>query len=89
MKEARAIVEAYLRARRDQVQTALATVVCVEGSAYRRPGARMLMREDGEPAGNLSGGCLPRLYWLRDCIAMLKSLPDAICFIIANHRKRH
>jgi xanthine dehydrogenase accessory factor len=37
---------------------ALATVVAVRGSTYRRPGARLLVREDGAPIGNISGGCL-------------------------------
>ena len=37
---------------------ALATVVEVLGSAYRRPGARMLVTEDGELTGAVSGGCL-------------------------------
>jgi xanthine/CO dehydrogenase XdhC/CoxF family maturation factor len=36
----------------------LATVVKVAGSAYRRPGARMLFPGDGEPVGMVSGGCL-------------------------------
>jgi len=40
--------------------TALATVVSVEGSSYRRPGARMLIAESGETTGVLSGGCLER-----------------------------
>jgi xanthine/CO dehydrogenase XdhC/CoxF family maturation factor len=37
---------------------ALATVVRVVGSAYRRPGARMVIFEDGSTAGTISGGCL-------------------------------
>ena len=37
---------------------ALATIVAVRGSTYRRPGARLLVPEDGGPIGNLSGGCL-------------------------------
>ena len=37
---------------------ALATIVAVRGSTYRRPGARLLVPEDGSPVGNLSGGCL-------------------------------
>jgi xanthine dehydrogenase accessory factor len=37
---------------------ALATIVAVRGSTYRRPGARLLVPEDGTPVGNLSGGCL-------------------------------
>jgi xanthine/CO dehydrogenase XdhC/CoxF family maturation factor len=37
---------------------ALATVVAVEGSSYRRPGARMLVPADSGPVGLISGGCL-------------------------------
>jgi xanthine dehydrogenase accessory factor len=36
----------------------LATLVRTHGSSYRRPGARMLICEDGVTAGSLSGGCL-------------------------------
>ena len=37
---------------------ALATVVHIQGSAYRRPGAKMLIADDGAMAGSVSGGCL-------------------------------
>jgi len=37
---------------------ALATVVHVQGSAYRRPGARMLVTGSGLTTGMISGGCL-------------------------------
>jgi xanthine dehydrogenase accessory factor len=37
---------------------ALATIVGISGSTYRRPGARLLISETGEMVGNLSGGCL-------------------------------
>jgi xanthine dehydrogenase accessory factor len=36
----------------------LATVVRVDGSSYRRPGARLLVPRDGAPVGLISGGCL-------------------------------
>src|ERR1039458_5095875 len=47
----------------------LATVVAVEGSSYRKPGARMLLTDDGRRAGTVSGGCLEsevarRAWWL-------------------------
>ncbi|PSR54618.1 alanine dehydrogenase [Adhaeribacter arboris] len=58
MKEIQDIVRAYGVARQLNKKTALATVVQVEGSAYRRPGARMLVTEDGELTGAISGGCL-------------------------------
>jgi len=37
---------------------ALATVVAVRGSTYRREGARLLVPEHGGPVGTISGGCL-------------------------------
>lgn len=37
---------------------ALATVVAVEGSSYRRAGAKMLIAEDGSRYGTISAGCL-------------------------------
>jgi xanthine/CO dehydrogenase XdhC/CoxF family maturation factor len=37
---------------------ALATLVGVEGSSYRRPGSRLLLDASGPLRGSLSGGCL-------------------------------
>jgi xanthine dehydrogenase accessory factor len=37
---------------------ALATIVAVKGSTYRRPGARLLVPRTGPMIGNISGGCL-------------------------------
>jgi xanthine dehydrogenase accessory factor len=37
---------------------ALATLIRVEGSSYRRPGARMLICADGTMVGSLSAGCI-------------------------------
>lgn len=39
---------------------ALATVVTVRGSSYRRPGARLLVPAEGAPVGVISGGCLEK-----------------------------
>jgi len=60
MNELQSIVNAYAQARARGLRTALATVVHVEGSAYRRPGARMLITESGQTVGTISGGCLER-----------------------------
>jgi len=37
---------------------ALATLVRVQGSSYRRVGARLLVNADGQWLGSISGGCL-------------------------------
>ena len=60
MKEIRDILSAFDKAQQAGKQAALATVVHVDGSAYRRPGARMLITEDGELTGAISGGCLEK-----------------------------
>lgn len=57
-KEINEIIAAYKKATQKGMKTALATVVYVEGSSYRRPGARMLVEEDGRMTGAISGGCL-------------------------------
>ena len=38
----------------------LATLMQVDGSAYRGPGARMVVRPDGSSVGAISGGCLEK-----------------------------
>ncbi len=38
--------------------SALVTLVRVEGSSYRRVGARLLIASNGDYAGSVSGGCL-------------------------------
>lgn len=58
MKEIKQIITAYDTAISQQKNVALATVVHIEGSAYRAPGARMLIRDDGSFTGAISGGCL-------------------------------
>jgi len=58
MKELNDIVRAYDKAILQNKQMALATVVRVDGSSYRRPGARMLVTDDSRITGAISGGCL-------------------------------
>ena len=49
----------------------MATLVKVEGSSYRRVGARMLLTDKGERTGGMSGGCLEgeiqkKAWWLTE-----------------------
>ncbi len=57
MKEIKEILSA-VDAFADSEKAILATVIDVQGSGYRLPGARMLMLADGGTFGTVSGGCL-------------------------------
>jgi xanthine dehydrogenase accessory factor len=58
MTELQRLLLAYDEHRTAGRACALASVVDVAGSAYRRPGARMLVTDDGQLTGAISGGCL-------------------------------
>lgn len=58
VKEISDIIKAFDTAQAQGKQTALATVVHVDGSSYRQAGARMLVTDEGQLTGAISGGCL-------------------------------
>ncbi len=69
MKDDGLITAAWAEAVRAGMPAVLATVVKVSGSAYRSPGARMLITENGGRTGSISGGCLEgdvlkKAWWL-------------------------
>lgn len=80
MKEIKAIIEGYDHLDRQTVQAALATVVRVEGSSYRRTGARMLVMSDGVWIGGISGGCLEGDALKRARLAIAKAAPSKITY---------
>jgi xanthine dehydrogenase accessory factor len=58
MSDLERILRAYEAVARAGRVAALASVVSARGSTYRRIGAHMLVTEDGEVTGAISGGCL-------------------------------
>ncbi len=58
MKELRDILQALEAGQARGEKMALATIVGVQGSTYRREGARLLVDASGQMTGNISGGCL-------------------------------
>ncbi|MFD1185726.1 XdhC family protein [Pontibacter rugosus] len=80
MKEIKDIVSAYDEARAEGKSTALATVVHVQGSSYRRPGARMLVTEDGKLTGAISGGCLEGDALRKARLVMLQQKPMLVTY---------
>ncbi|GAB2606043.1 XdhC family protein [Spirosoma areae] len=80
MKEIKAIIDGYDHLDRQTTQAALATVVRVEGSSYRRTGARMLVMSDGVWIGGISGGCLEGDALRRARLAIAKAAPSRITY---------
>ena len=58
MKEIKGIIRKWETIDKSRTKAALATVVYVAGSSYRREGARMIITDDGQWTGGISGGCL-------------------------------
>ncbi len=56
--ETRLVLDELAALRARGALAALATVVRVNGSAYRHEGAKLLVAEDARTVGNVSGGCL-------------------------------
>ena len=71
MRELEQILELWARAESAGEAAVLATVVKTQGSAYRLPGARMLVTAGSLRAGSISGGCLEedllkKAWWLTE-----------------------
>jgi len=71
MSELPLVLKLWREARGRNDEICLATVVGIEGSSYRKPGARMLLTSSGRRAGTISGGCLEaevqkKAWWLTE-----------------------
>jgi xanthine dehydrogenase accessory factor len=78
-----ALLDALLAERSAGRDAVLATVVKVEGSAYRRPGARMLVSRFGRSEGTISGGCLEaevarKAWWLTESGSVVRTYSTAV-----------
>lgn len=58
--EFKKIIQEYIIAKNEGLTCVLATVVALEGSSYRRPGVRMLLKSNQEMVGAVSGGCVEK-----------------------------
>jgi xanthine/CO dehydrogenase XdhC/CoxF family maturation factor len=58
--ELKQLVEQALQHQDRGLKSVMATVVALNGSSYRKPGVRMLICEDGQMTGAVSGGCVER-----------------------------
>lgn len=80
MKEIKSILKLYNSFKDSDEKCAIAQVVRVEESSYRREGARMLVFESGVFEGGISGGCLEGDALQRSQIAILKQEPSIVTY---------
>ncbi len=74
LQEAQKVFQAISDAELNGHSSCLLMITTVKGSAYRRPGAKMMMAQDGRMVGTLSGGCLEGdlYHWAQNVIKTQK-----------------
>ncbi|MEJ2161904.1 MAG: XdhC family protein [Robiginitalea sp.] len=80
MKEIKSIIKLYNALAGTDEKCAIAQVVRVEESSYRREGARMIVYESGVFEGGISGGCLEGDALQRSQVAILKQQPSIVTY---------
>lgn len=80
MKELLNILEQAQILNSSREPYALATVVKIGGSTYRRPGARMLIADAGKRWGAISGGCLEGEVAQRAILTLENGVPQLVPF---------
>jgi xanthine dehydrogenase accessory factor len=80
MKEIKSILSFYDEQKAGGLKAAMALVVRVEESSYRREGARMLVFESGLFEGGISGGCLEGDALKRSQMAIFKDKPSVVIY---------
>ncbi|PSR14940.1 MAG: XshC-Cox1 family protein [Bacteroidetes bacterium] len=80
VKEIRKIIATYDQLDLTEEKVALAAVVNVEESSYRRIGARMLVRSNGLWTGGISGGCLEGDALKRSQMAIFKGEASKVVY---------
>ncbi|MCB9234628.1 MAG: XdhC family protein [Bacteroidia bacterium] len=79
-KEIQNILSFLQDENRDEAPLALATVVDLQGSGYRRTGARMLIQQNGQWIGAISGGCLEGNALRQARRIMLSGIPELVTY---------
>jgi len=89
MKEIKSILDMYKTYSGSSQKAAIAQVVRVEESSYRREGARMLIFDNGTFIGGISGGCLEGDTLKRSQIAILKDQASLITYDTSRDDESH
>ena len=78
--ELKHIVDKAIDFQNQGISSVMATVVALDGSSYRKPGVRMLIAEDGEMIGAVSGGCVEREVYEQSKSVFRDGLPKVMTY---------
>lgn len=78
--EFKKIVESYQKAKESGLKSVMATVVDLDGSSYRKPGVRMLIIENGEMTGAVSGGCVEKEILKQSVTVFKTGMPKVMTY---------
>ncbi len=78
--EFKQIVQKFQSEKQHGVKCVLATIVLLEGSSYRRPGVRMLITENMEMIGAVSGGCVEKEVLKQAVSVFLTGIPKVMTY---------
>ena len=78
------ILDTVERWRREGQRVAVATVVGVEQSAPRDPGAMLAVNERGDVAGSVSGGCVESAVYEEGQDAIVTGRPRLVTYGISD-----
>ncbi|MEM9649795.1 MAG: XdhC family protein [Bacteroidota bacterium] len=83
--ELKHIIQQFESRKQKGARAVLATVVALDGSSYRRPGVRMLLFDNGDRVGAVSGGCVEKEVW-RQAASVLSSRTSKIMVYDGRYR---
>ncbi|MDG1226414.1 MAG: XdhC family protein [Polaribacter sp.] len=78
--ELKEIIHQAVINQKKELKNVLATVVYLEGSSYRKPGVRMLISEDLNSVGSVSGGCVEKEIIHRAKSVFIDNKPKIITY---------
>lgn len=78
--EFKEIVQQAFKAKNKELKSVLVTVVALDGSSYRRPGVRMLILEDSNMVGAVSGGCVEKEILLQSQTVFITGQPKIMTY---------
>jgi len=78
--EFKQIIAGFKKAQVNGLQSVIATVVDLDGSSYRKPGVQMLLTENNQMIGAVSGGCVEKEVLQQAALVFKTGIPKMMTY---------